>query len=145
MQRLEQHYPETPVPLDHSDPFTLLIAVLLSAQCTDKKVNEDFSLGITLNESGVITDLVPGSPADAVGLAPDMKVIAVNGRRYSKNVLRDALTATPSSGRLELLCEVKEFYRTFLLAYRDGRRHPVLVRENGTRDVVTEVTSARAR
>ena len=111
----------------------------------DKKVNEDFSLGITLNESGVITDLVPGSPADAVGLAPDMKVIAVNGRRYSKNVLRDALAATPGSGRLELLCEVKEFYRTFLLAYRDGRRHPVLVRENGTRDVVTEVTSARAR
>ena len=40
MQRLEQHYPEVPVPLDHSDPFTLLVAVLLSAQCTDKKVNE---------------------------------------------------------------------------------------------------------
>jgi endonuclease III len=40
MERLQQHYPETPVPLDHSDPFTLLIAVLLSAQCTDKKVNE---------------------------------------------------------------------------------------------------------
>jgi endonuclease-3 len=40
MARLEQHYPETPIPLDHSDPFTLLIAVLLSAQCTDKKVNE---------------------------------------------------------------------------------------------------------
>ena len=40
MQRLEQQYPETPVPLDHNDPFTLLIAVLLSAQCTDKKVNE---------------------------------------------------------------------------------------------------------
>ena len=40
MERLQQHYPETPVPLDHSDPFTLLVAVLLSAQCTDKKVNE---------------------------------------------------------------------------------------------------------
>ena len=39
-QRLEEHYPQTPIPLDHSDPFTLLIAVLLSAQCTDKKVNE---------------------------------------------------------------------------------------------------------
>lgn len=37
---LEQHYPTTPVPLDHSDPFTLLCAVLLSAQTTDKKVNE---------------------------------------------------------------------------------------------------------
>jgi endonuclease-3 len=40
MDRLQEHYPETPVPLDHSDAFTLLIAVLLSAQCTDKKVNE---------------------------------------------------------------------------------------------------------
>ena len=40
LQRLEQSYPETPIPLDHSDPFTLLLAVLLSAQCTDKKVNE---------------------------------------------------------------------------------------------------------
>ena len=39
-QRLEEHYPQTPVPLDHRDPFTLLVAVLLSAQCTDRKVNE---------------------------------------------------------------------------------------------------------
>ena len=37
---LESLYPKTPVPLDHKDPYTLLIAVLLSAQCTDKKVNE---------------------------------------------------------------------------------------------------------
>jgi endonuclease-3 len=40
LRRLEERYPETPVPLDHSDAFTLLVAVLLSAQCTDKKVNE---------------------------------------------------------------------------------------------------------
>ena len=36
---LEDLYPETPVPLDHKDPYTLLIAVLLSAQCTDARVN----------------------------------------------------------------------------------------------------------
>lgn len=40
MRRLEELYPETPVPLDHRDPFTLLIAVLLSAQCTDVRVNQ---------------------------------------------------------------------------------------------------------
>ncbi|MEP0202396.1 MAG: endonuclease III [Halioglobus sp.] len=40
LQRLQALYPETPVPLDHSDPFTLLIAVLLSAQCTDERVNQ---------------------------------------------------------------------------------------------------------
>ncbi|TFH68866.1 endonuclease III [Gammaproteobacteria bacterium LSUCC0057] len=39
-KRLDELYPETPVPLDHSDPFTLLVAVLLSAQCTDERVNQ---------------------------------------------------------------------------------------------------------
>lgn len=38
--QLEALYPETPIPLDHRDPFTLLVAVMLSAQTTDKKVNE---------------------------------------------------------------------------------------------------------
>ncbi|MEZ4804994.1 MAG: endonuclease III [Bacteroidia bacterium] len=40
LQTLESLYPEVPIPLDHKDPYTLLIAVLLSAQCTDKRVNE---------------------------------------------------------------------------------------------------------
>ncbi|KRO74892.1 MAG: endonuclease III [Bacteroidetes bacterium] len=39
MAELEALYPETPIPLDHSDPFTLLVAVVLSAQCTDARVN----------------------------------------------------------------------------------------------------------
>ena len=39
-KRLAQLYPKPPVPLDHQDPFTLLIAVLLSAQCTDERVNQ---------------------------------------------------------------------------------------------------------
>ena len=38
--RLQQLYPETPIPLDHTDSYTLLIAVLLSAQCTDVRVNQ---------------------------------------------------------------------------------------------------------
>ena len=37
---LDDLYPETPVPLDHKDPYTLVVAVALSAQTTDKKVNE---------------------------------------------------------------------------------------------------------
>jgi len=51
---LDTLYPETPVPLDHTDPYTLLIAVLLSAQCTDKRVNlvtpELFALASTPEE-----------------------------------------------------------------------------------------------
>tara|TARA_B100000497_G_scaffold94268_1_gene105664 strand:+ start:31774 stop:32427 length:654 start_codon:yes stop_codon:yes gene_type:complete len=40
INKLEEKYPETPIPLDHKDPYTLLIAVLLSAQSTDKGVNK---------------------------------------------------------------------------------------------------------
>ncbi|MEL6672744.1 MAG: endonuclease III [Bacteroidota bacterium] len=40
LETLEALYPETPIPLDHKDPYTLLVAVLLSAQCTDARVNQ---------------------------------------------------------------------------------------------------------
>ena len=40
LRRLQELYPTTPVPLDHKDPYTLLVAVLLSAQCTDERVNQ---------------------------------------------------------------------------------------------------------
>ncbi|MEQ1833637.1 MAG: M61 family peptidase [Candidatus Eisenbacteria bacterium] len=111
-----------------------------SRETADKKLDESYSLGVLLKaETGDIIDITPGSPADAAGLAPDMKLIAVNGRRYSSDVLRDAIAATRQSGRIDLLCENKEFFRTFALEYREGRRHPVLVRDNGVRDFVGEV------
>lgn len=40
LNRLQELYPQTPIPLDHKDPYTLLVAVLLSAQCTDERVNQ---------------------------------------------------------------------------------------------------------
>ena len=40
LKTLEELYPETPIPLQHEDSYTLLIAVLLSAQCTDERVNK---------------------------------------------------------------------------------------------------------
>jgi endonuclease-3 len=40
LNKLQELYPEPPIPLDHSNPFTLLVAVLLSAQCTDERVNK---------------------------------------------------------------------------------------------------------
>jgi endonuclease-3 len=40
IEELEKKYPKVPIPLDHKDPYTLLIAVLLSAQCTDVRVNK---------------------------------------------------------------------------------------------------------
>ena len=111
----------------------------------DKLVGEDYSLGITLKDpDGTVLDVVPGSPADSAGVAPDMKLMAVNGRRYSADVLRDAIAASKQTGHVELMCENKEFYRTFTLDYRGGRRHPVLVRDAGAHDFVGEILAPHA-
>ena len=110
-----------------------------------KRVVEDYTLGITLNDKdGTVVDVVPGTPADAAGVAPDMKVVAVNGRRYNSDVLRAAIAASKQNGKVELLCENKEFYRSYQLDYRDGARQPVLVRDNGVRDYVSEILAPHA-
>ena len=45
MNKLEELYPKVPIPLDHTDPYTLLVAVILSAQSTDKGVNKITQIG----------------------------------------------------------------------------------------------------
>lgn len=57
--RLEELYPETPIPLDHRDPYTLLIAVLLSAQCTDERVNRITPALFALADTPEAMALVP--------------------------------------------------------------------------------------
>ena len=58
IEKLEALYPETPIPLDHTDEYTLLIAVLLSAQCTDERVNQVTpSLFATANKPEQMADI----------------------------------------------------------------------------------------
>ena len=52
-----------------------------------------YSIGLELREDGTITDTIEGMPAAVAGIGPGMKLIAVNGRQYSPEVLRDALKA----------------------------------------------------
>ena len=98
MQRLEEHYPETPIPLDHSDPFTLLIAVLLSAQCTDKKVNEVtpalFAAGPT---PAAMAELDEGEILGFIRQLGLAKTKAKNVRRLAQLLLEHHDGAVPQS------------------------------------------------
>lgn len=71
---LEELYPDPPVPLDHKDPYTLLVAVALSAQTTDKKVNEVtpglFALADTPEKMAVLDPDDILAQIKTVGLAP---------------------------------------------------------------------------
>ena len=98
LERLNHRYPETPIPLDHSDPFSLLIAVLLSAQCTDKKVNEVtpalFAAGPTPKAMASLDETEIWSLIRQLGLA---KTKAKHVRRLSELLLSEHDGAVPDS------------------------------------------------
>lgn len=106
---LDGYYPSPPVPLDHRDPFTLLVAVLLSAQTTDVRVNlvtpELFRLAATPAEMAAVPELAILGAIRSVGLAPTKarqirKLAAQLVERYGGRVPAElaALEALPGVG-----------------------------------------------
>ena len=81
-KRLAQLYPQTPIPLDHKDAFTLLVAVVLSAQCTDKRVNLVTPELFALADTPAAMAKVPVATIQAIirpcGLSPQ-KARAISG------------------------------------------------------------------
>ena len=111
-----------------------------------KNVIETYSIGVAIDkESGEVQDVVPGSAADRAGVSPEMKLLGVNGRRWNKEVLRDAVAAAKASGSVQLLLENQEFFRDARLTYRDGRRYPALARNAAEHDWVGEILAPHAR
>jgi predicted metalloprotease with PDZ domain len=109
-----------------------------------REVNAEYSIGLLLDENGNIVDTVEGMLAAKAGIGPGMKVVAINGQRFTADRLSDALKAGKnSSGPLELLVENTDYFRTYKLDYHGGEKYPHLVRDESKPDVLTEINTAR--
>ncbi|MBV8049604.1 MAG: M61 family metallopeptidase [Acidobacteriaceae bacterium] len=109
-----------------------------------EEVNAGYSVGLLLKEDGRIVDTIEGLPAAQAGIGPGMKLIAVNGRRFSGDVLRDALKAGKSSSEpLQLLIENTEYYKSYSLNYHGGEKYPHLVRDESKPDMLSEIIRPR--
>ena len=117
----------------------------LKAYETAKKTADfSFSVGLLAGEDGVISDVVPGTISAQAGIGPGMKLIAVNGRRYSLQVLREALRAAKSStDPIELVVENGELTQSYKLAYHDGERFPHLERDPSKPDLLQKIIQPR--
>jgi predicted metalloprotease with PDZ domain len=105
----------------------------------DKYVDASYSLGFAVKEDGEFQDVIYGSPAYLAGIGPGMKLVAVNGRAWSKEVLQDALRASRDSKQpIDLLVENAKFFKTYSVDYHDGVRNPHLERSDGS-DVLGEI------
>jgi predicted metalloprotease with PDZ domain len=113
-----------------------------AAETAGKGLNLTSSIGLLLNAEGKVLDVVPDGPVAKAGVAPGMKLVAVNGRKYSDTGLKAAVATTKTTGKLELLTETGEFYKTHTVEYKGGARYPILERGEGT-DVLAEIMKAR--
>jgi predicted metalloprotease with PDZ domain len=112
-----------------------------------KRIDLRYSLGFALGtEDGAIADIIPGSAAERAGLAPGSVLVAVNGRKWSKDLLDDALHASAgAAGDIDLLVQNDDVFSTLRLRYAGGARYPRLERAAGTRDLLAEIARPRTR
>jgi predicted metalloprotease with PDZ domain len=108
-------------------------------------VGDFYSLGLQLADDGTVNDSVVGSPAFEAGVSSGMKVVGVNGRLYTHDLLDDAIkTAKQSSAPITLLVLSDDYYRTCTVNYHGGDRYPHLVRDSSKPDYLDDLAKPRA-
>ena len=102
------------------------------------------SLGLNLRDDGAVADTIEGEVAAMAGIGAGMKVVAVNGRRFAPEVLRDAVKAArDNNSTIDLLVENTDYYKTYKLDYHGGERYPHLVRDESKPDLLSEILKAK--
>ncbi len=120
-------------------------ATMEASEKSGDALDLSFSLGMIISKDGDIRDVIVGSPAYAAGLGPGMKLVAVNGRRWSKDQMRSALrTSVRNPQALALLAENGEYFNTYQVNYHRGEQYPHLLRDNSQADVLDEIIKPQA-
>jgi len=105
-----------------------------------------YSLGFTVAKDGKLDDVIVGSPAYQSGIGPGMKLIAVNGRKWTPQVLRAALKAAQgTAAAIDLLVENAQFFQTYSVSYHEGDQNPHLERVSGQPDLLNTLLTPLTR
>ncbi len=106
-----------------------------------KGADFSYSLGIRVrDDDGTISDVALESPAFKAGIAPAVKLIAVNKRQYNSTLLREAIQAAAKDGKpIELMVKAGDFYQTYSIDYRGGERYPHLTRNESAPDLLADI------
>jgi predicted metalloprotease with PDZ domain len=104
-----------------------------------------YSIGLQLGPGGVVSDAIVGGPAFNAGISPGMKIIGINGRVFTSELLADAVKAsTTNTQPIALLVVVDDYIHTFTVNYHGGEKYPHLVRINDRPDDLDELIKPRA-
>ena len=110
-----------------------------AVEARDHGVNTWYSLGFVTGDE-TIRDVLVGSPAYQAGLGPGMKLVAINGRRATEELLHDAIRdAKDSTEPIELIVENAGYFKVIKIDYHGGEKYPHLVRDSATPDLLNEI------
>ncbi|MGA7237025.1 MAG: hypothetical protein WBY44_15165 [Bryobacteraceae bacterium] len=114
-----------------------------SLEEVSKGADFSYSLGIRVrDDDGTISDVALDSPAFKAGIAPAVKLIAVNKRQYNSTLLREAIQASEKDGKpIELMVKAGDFYQTYSIDYRGGERYPHLTRNESAPDLLADIVA----
>jgi predicted metalloprotease with PDZ domain len=149
-QRLNSTAPEAPLGGVESSGWRLAYRSEMSGNSggndsASARADLRYSLGMAMRESGEISDVIADGPAARAGLAPGMHVIAVNNRKYSLALLRQAIRDAEGTEKpMELLVEDREFFSTHRVEYHNGERSPFLERDSARPDLLSQILLPRA-
>ena len=147
-ERLSNHGPGAPLDGVQNSGWKLVYdeypSELDRAGDSEKSIHARYSVGLMAGGDGVIKDTVEGMIAAKAGIGPGMKIVAVNGRRFSTDVWHDAIHAAKTSpSPMELIIENADYFRVVKLDYHGGEKYPHLVRDESKPDLLTDIYRAK--
>ena len=104
-----------------------------------------YSIGLQVGEDGSVTDSIVGGLAFKAGITSGMKVVAVNSRVYTHDLLQDAIKASKDTANpIVLLVIVDDYYKTCTIDYHGGERYPHLQRDDSKPDYLDDLIKPHA-
>ena len=121
--------------------YTNTVSPMLKSRESEKKYTDmSCSLGFTVKEDGSISDVIAGSPADEAGVGTGMKLLGVNGRHWTPEILRAAVKeAATNASPVELLVENEDYFKTCPVNYHGGEKYPLLERDTAKPDLLSQI------
>jgi predicted metalloprotease with PDZ domain len=121
--------------------YTNAVPEALTRSETDNKHTDmTYSIGLVLREDGTVSDVVPGMAADKAGIGLGMKLVAVNDRRWTPAVLREAVKQSKTdTGTIQMLVQTGDYFKPFTLDYHEGEKYPHLQRDPSKPDLLEKI------
>jgi predicted metalloprotease with PDZ domain len=117
---------------------------VIDAEATSQQADLSTSIGLVIDQDGTIVDIVPDSAAGRAGLAPAMKLMGVNHRVYTADLLRQALVnAETTPQAINLLTLTEGYYAEYSVDYHQGLRSPHLSPIAGKPDLLAKILQPR--